>query len=102
VLVIEVSLTPTEIMQAIHDNLSKDILSSESIFNSKPFDGSTSGKKFDIIRRRKSSNNGPTLYLHGVIIESKEPEITKIELSSYPDVSLLFLVFFLSIPLYFS
>jgi hypothetical protein len=88
-------------MQAIHDHIDKDTSFWGSVFNPKPLGGTTSGNQFDICQSARSSRNNPRLYLHGEIFELEETGISRIELSCYPDISMLFLIFFLSIPLFF-
>lgn len=77
----EVSLKPTEIMQAIHNNMDKEKSYVNAIFNGKPLEGTTSGKQFDV---RKISRIGKqNIWIHGELKQTDDQN-TKVEVSSYP------------------
>ena len=90
IVILEVNLTPPQIMQAIHDNINKETAFLKTIFNSKLLEGSTSGKEFDVnFTYDKSINKQGQIFLHGETTEL-ENGFTEIEISCYPYPSLFF------------
>ncbi len=77
----EVNLKPTEIMQAIHDNINKETSFLKSFFNSKPLKGSTFGNQFDVTKI--SMNSRHNIWIHGKLKQTNE-QTTKVEVSSNP------------------
>jgi hypothetical protein len=70
IVILEVNLTPPQIMQAIHDNINKETAFLKTIFNSKLLEGSTSGKEFDVnFTYDKSINKQGQIFLHGETTE---------------------------------
>jgi len=70
IVVFEVNLTPTQIMQAIHDNINNETSFLMTIFNSKRLEGTTSGKQFDVnFTHEKSMNKQGQIFFHGETTE---------------------------------
>lgn len=100
IIILEVKLTPPQIMQAIHDNINSKNTNTESVFNQKILDGTTSGNQFDVnVKRGFMDNKQVQIFLHG---ETKllENGLSEVEISCYPFIGLLFAVIFLPFMLF--
>ncbi len=100
IVVFEVNLTPSQIMQAIHDNMNAKNTNTESVFNQKMLEGTTSGKQFDVnLKRGFMDNKQVQIYLHGEtkLLENGHSEI---EISCYPFIGLVLAVIFLPFMLF--